>query len=161
MFDDLLKVNKRIHFLEELSDSFEVETLFLPEQFHLIILDVIFQASNHPKVVKIFTQYRRHKNMRVIMLRQNLFQQGKYSNTIRLNINYMILFKNPWDKLQMNTAQQMFLKKALFLENFEDPTADLQGYLIVGLTPSCPETYSLRLGVLQHQWSMVYLPKTS
>lgn len=52
------------------------------------------------------------------MLTQNLFQQGKYSNTIRLNINYMILFKNPRDKLQMNTVQQIFHKKGFVSGKF-------------------------------------------
>lgn len=93
MYSELQKVNKKINFVQGLPDSFEDESLFPPDQNHLIILDdVIFQASNHPEVVKIFTQYRHHRNMSVMMLTQNVFHQGKYSRTISLNCNYLILF---------------------------------------------------------------------
>lgn len=163
MYDELKKMNKNIKFVEGLPDSFEDENLFPPDQTHLIILDdVIFQASDHPEVVKIFTQYRHHRNMSVMMLTQNVFHQGKYSRTISLNSNYLILFKNPRDKLQISVlAQQIFpSQKPFFLESFEDATNAPHGYLLVDLTPSCPEQYRLRSGVLPHQWPTVYLPKT-
>lgn len=163
MYDELMKTVKNIKFVKGLPDSFEDESLFPPDQSHLVILDdVIFEASNHPEVVKIFTQYRHHKNMSVMMLTQNLFQQGKYSRAISLNSNYLILFKNPRDRLQMSIlAQQMFpRKKAFFMESFEDAAAEPHGYLLVDLTPSCPEPYRLRTGVLDGQLSAVYLPKT-
>lgn len=132
MYSELQKMNKKINFVQGLPDSFEDESLFPPDQNHLIILDdVIFQASNHPEVVKIFTQYRHHRNMSVMMLTQNVFHQGKYNRTISLNCNYLILFKNPRDKLQINVlAHQIFpSQKAFFLESFEDSTNDPHGYL--------------------------------
>ena len=106
-----------------------------------ILDDVIFQASDHPEVVNIFTQYRHHRNMSVMMLTQNVFHQGKYSRTISLNSHYLVLFKNPRDKLQVNIlARQIFpSEKALFLESFEDATRKSHGYLIIYLTHSCPE----------------------
>lgn len=163
MYTELQQKNKKIKFVEGLPDSFDDEILFPPDQDHLIILDdVIFQASDHPEVVKIFTQYRHHKKMSVIMLTQNVFHRGKHSRTISLNSNYLVLFKNPRDRLQMSIlAQQIFPgRKAFFLESFEDATKDPHGYLILDLTPSCPETYRLRSGVLPHQWPVVYLPKS-
>ena len=95
------------------------------------------------------------------MLTQNVFHRGKHSRTISLNSNYLILFKNPRDKLQVNIlAQQIFPgQKSFFLESFEDATADPHGYLIVDLTPRCPESYRLRSGVLPEQHPAVYLPK--
>ena len=56
MYAELQKKNKNIKFIEGLPDSFKDENLFLPDQNHLIILDdVIFQASDHTEVVRIFT----------------------------------------------------------------------------------------------------------
>ena len=156
MYADLQKMNKRIKFIKGLPDSFEdfEDTL-------IVLDDLIFQASDHPEVVKIFTQYRHHKNMSVMMLTQNVFHQGKYSRTISLNSNYMVLFKNPRDKLQMNIlAHQIFpSQKTFFLESFEDATRDPYGYLILDLTPSCPERYRVRSGLLPEQWPVIYLPK--
>lgn len=57
MYAELQKMNKKITFVEGLPDSFEdfEDTL-------VILNDVIFQASDHPEVVKIFTQYRHHRS---------------------------------------------------------------------------------------------------
>ena len=140
LYAELQRLNKNIKFVEGLP----------PDRSHLVILDdVIFQASDHPEVVNIFTQYRHHRNMSVMMLTQNVFHQGKYSRTISLNSNYLVLFKNPRDKLQVNIlACQIFpSEKALFLESFEDATRDLHGYLIVDLTYSCPDVSHLTTSV--------------
>ena len=63
------------------------------------------------------------------MLTQNVFHRGKHSRTMSLNRNYLVLFKNPQDKLQMNIlAHQIFpSQKAFFLESFEDATKDPRG----------------------------------
>ena len=156
LYAELQKTSKKIKFVRGLPDSFEdfEDTL-------IVLDDVIFQASDHPEVVKIFTQYRHHKNMSVIMLTQNVFHQGKYSCSISLNSNYMVLFKNLRDKLQMNIlACQIFpSQKTFFLESLEDATKDSYGYLILDLTPSCPERYRVRSGILPDQWPVIYLPK--
>ena len=162
LYAELQRLNKNIKFVEGLPHSFEDENLFPPDRSHLVILDdVIFQASDHPEVVKMFTQYRHHRNMSVMMLTQNVFHQGKYSRTISLNSNYLVLFKNPRDKLQVNIlARQIFpSEKALFLESFEDATRESHGYLIIDLTHSCPEQYRLLTGLLPSQWPVVYVPK--
>lgn len=84
------------------------------------------------------------------MLTQDVFHKGKYSRTISLNCNYLVLFKNPRDKLQMKVlAHQIFpSQKLFFLESFEDATKDPNGYLILDLTPSCPDRYRGRTGIL-------------
>ncbi len=161
MYTQLQKTNESIKFVKGLPDSFEDENLFPPDQNHLVILDdVIFQASDHPEVVKIFTQYRHHRNMSVMMLTQNVFHQGKHSRTISLNSNYLVLFKTPRDKLQIKIlAHQMFpSQKTFFLESYEDAVQDPHSYLIIDLTPACPDQYRLRLGILPHQWPVVYVP---
>lgn len=157
MYEELSKTNKNIKFVEGLPDSFE------DFQDALVVLDdVIFQASDHPEVVKIFTQYRHHKNVSVMMLTQNVFHQGKYSRTISLNSNYMVLFKNPRDKLQIEIlARQIFpSQKTFFSDSFKDATEEPHGYLILDLTPSCPERYRVRAGLLPGQHPVIYLPKS-
>jgi len=63
MYSELQRLNKKIKFVEGLPDSFGDENLFPPDQKHLIILDnVIFQASDHPDVLKIFTQYHHQRH---------------------------------------------------------------------------------------------------
>lgn len=163
LYAQMQKTNKNIKFVKGLPDSFENDDLFPPEKTHLIVLDdVILEASDHPEVVKIFTQYRHHRNMSVFLLTQNVFQRGKHSRTISLNSNYLVLFKNPRDKLQIKIlAQQIYPSEhVFFLQSFEDATREARGYLILDLTPLCPESYRLRTGVLPHQWPAVYLRKS-
>ena len=163
LYRELQEKNENIRFIKGLPDSFDDETLFPSDSTHLVILDdLIFQASNHPEVVRIFTQYRHHRNMSVIMLTQNIFHQDKFSRTISLNCNYLVLFKNPRDKLQMNIlAQQMFpSRKKYFLESLEDATRQPHSYLLLDLTHHCPDQFRLRTGLLPGEWPAVYLPKS-
>lgn len=146
IYEELSKTNKNIKFVKGLPDSFE------DFQDALVVLDdVIFQASDHPEVVKIFTQYRHHKTMSVMMLTQNAFHS-----------NYMVLFKNPRDKLQIEIlARQIFpSQKTFFSDSFKDATEEPHGYLILDLTPSCPERYIVRAGLLPGQYPVIYLPKS-
>lgn len=162
LYSELQEKNKSIKFIEGLPESFEDESLFPSHQSHLIVLDdVIFQAANHPEVVKIFTQYRHHKDMSVMFLTQNVFLQGKHSRTISLNSTYMVLFKNPRDKLQVNTLARQICpgRVHFFLESFEEATREPHGYLLIDLTPTCPEQLRLRTGILPSEQLCVFLPK--
>lgn len=49
MYDKIMKMNKNTKFVKGFPDSFEDESLFLPEQTHVVILDDIIQASTHPE----------------------------------------------------------------------------------------------------------------
>ena len=52
----------------------------------------------------------------VICIVQNLFHQGKGNRSISLNSHYLVLFKNPRDKLQILTlAKQMYPGQTDFL----------------------------------------------
>ena len=48
-----------------------------------------------------FTRGSHHKNVSVILVTQNLFHPNKHFRTASLNAQYMIIFKNPRDSLQI------------------------------------------------------------
>lgn len=81
----------------------------------------------------------------MLYLVQNVFHQGKNSRTISLNANYIVLFKNPRDKLQINTlAQQMYPgRKSYCMDSYEDATKEPFSYLIVDLKANTPEPLRL------------------
>ena len=59
--------------------------------------------------MNLFTKGSHHRNLSVIYIVQNLFHQGKGNRSISLNSHYLVLFKNPRDKLQILTlAKQMY-----------------------------------------------------
>ena len=77
----------------------------------------------------------RHKNINVIYVKHNLYQQSKRSRTIDLNTIHIILFKSPRDVQQVE-----FLGKQLnlnhFLKNcYEIATREKFGHLLIDLDP--------------------------
>ena len=108
-------------YLDEISDA-------------IVILDDLMAASvNNEVVMSIFTERSHHQNISVILLMQNLFHQGKQSRSINTNAQFLVLFKNPRDRLQIKTlAMQMFPQKwRKFLETFEHETNKPRGKVIL------------------------------
>ncbi|KAK3740428.1 hypothetical protein QZH41_004599 [Actinostola sp. cb2023] len=75
---------------------------------------------------------------------------GKIMCTLSLNAAYLVLFKNPRDKLQITTlGKQMYPGKTdQFLHKYEAAVQRPYGYLFVDLKPNTPEECRLRTNVL-------------
>ena len=98
----------------------------------------------------MFTQGSHHRNLSVIYLVQNLFHQGKGNRDISLNCHYLVIFKNPRDKLQILTlAKQMYPRKTgYFLQKYEEAVSRPFGYLFIDLKTTTPDHCRLRTNVL-------------
>ena len=70
----------------------------------IVFDDQMIDASKDKRIVNLFTRGSHHRNLSVIYIVQNLFHQGKGSRNISLNGHYLMLFKNPRDKLQILTV---------------------------------------------------------
>ena len=81
---------------------------------------------------------------------QKLFHQGKGSRSISLNSHYLVLFKNPRDKLQILTlAKQMYPRQTdSFINHYEEAAQRPFGYLLVDLKTTTQENCRLRTNVL-------------
>ena len=66
-----------------------------------------------------------------------------------LNTQYSILFKNPRDQLQVMTlSRQMFPHRSyLFMDQFNQATAEPYGYLVIDLKQNTPDQQRLRTDV--------------
>ena len=103
----------------------------------LIILDDLMnEVENNQQLVNIFTRESHHSNISIFFITQNLFSKGKYSRTIALNCQYLIVMNNPRDKSQINyLAKQMYPSNSKFLiKSYEDATSKRFGYLFLDLT---------------------------
>ena len=100
--------------------------------------------------MNLFTKGSHHRNLSVIYIVQNLFHQGKGNRSISLNSHYLVLFKNPRDKLQIVTlAKQMYPSEtAWFIKEYEEAVRRPYGYLFVVLRPTTPDRCRLRTNVL-------------
>ena len=95
--------------------------------------DQMIDASKDKRIMNLFTRGSHHRNLSVIV--QNLFHQGKGSRNISLSSDYLKLFKNPRDKLQILTlAKQVYPGQTdFFLNQYEDALKRPFGYLLIDL----------------------------
>ena len=126
----------------------------------IIIDDLMVEASESKQVQALFTRGR-HLNMSVIFLTQNLFHQGTHSRSMSLNTDYMVLFKNVRDKLQIKClARQMYPSDTkYFLWAYEEAIKDAYGYLFLDLRPDADESLRIRSNILNEDYQTIYNPK--
>ena len=138
----------------------------LPKSFdtgkrNVVVLDDLM-AETDGRVTQLFTKKSHHSNTSVIYLVQNLFPKHKESRTIRLNAQYMVVFKNPRDASQVtHLAKQIYPGRVNFVqEAFKDATNVPYGYLLVDLKQDTPEDLRLRTTILPDDLvQYVYVPK--
>ena len=139
---------------------------FQPKSFdtgkrNMVVLDDLM-AETDGRVTEFFTKKSHHSNTSVIYIVQNLFPKHKESRTIRLNVQNMVVFKNPRDASQVtHLAKQMYPGRVNFVqEAFKDATNVPYGYLLVDLKQDTPEDLRQRTTILPDDAvQYVYVPK--
>ena len=101
----------------------------------------------------------RHKNISVIFIKHNLYQQGKHSVTIDKNTTHLILMKNPRVGRQLKILGTE-LGNMKFLEECYQKAVEDQpfGHLLIDLTPSCIESLRYCSGI-PNRPSFFWLPR--
>ena len=102
-----------IEFVKGIPHDLDEDWYFDPKINNLMVIDdQMTETSNDKRILNLFTKGSHHRNLSVIFLLQNVYFQGKIMRTLSLNAAYLVLFKNPRDKLQMMTlGKQMYLGK--------------------------------------------------
>ena len=122
------------------------------QPYDIIVLDdLLHESKNSQEVTAMFTKAAHHKPCFIIFIMQNLFPPGKEARTRSLNTHYLVLFKNPRDKSQVEfLARQVKPRnpKAL-IEVFETATEKPHSYLFLDLTQECPDAYRLRSSLFE------------
>ena len=109
-YTQLLMMIQTIKFDKEIPESLENDSYLDVNIPSLIVIDdQMTEAGKDNRIMNLFTKGSHHRNLSVIYIVQNLFHQGKGNRSISLNSHYLVLFKNPRDKLQILTlAKQMY-----------------------------------------------------
>ena len=125
-----------IEFVKEIPTALEEDSYFDVNKRNLIVFDdQMIDASEEKRIVNLFTRGSHHRNLSIIYIEQNLFYQLKDSRSISLNSHYLVLFKNPRDKLQILTlAKQVHPGQSdFFLNQYEEAVKRHFGYLLINL----------------------------
>jgi hypothetical protein len=111
-----------------------------------------------PSGESLFIISSHHKNMTVILVSQNIFDQGKAAKTISLNIHYLVLFRNLRDKRQIKClAQQIYPGHGSdFMNVYNDIHKIPFNYLVVDLHPHSDEEYRLMTRIFKDELPIIY-----
>lgn len=140
----------------------DIETIFKANKRNLLVIDdLMTEAHSDQRMTRLFSVGSHHRNLSIIFIIHNLFHYGKEMRTLSLNSHYIILFKNPRDKLQISTlARQMYPGNSQFLiEAFQDATQEAHGYLLIDLKPTTEDKLRVRTGILPSDKIVVYVQK--
>lgn len=149
----------KIEFREGLPQSADYSNDIRPK---LVVIDDLMREASNNTVVDLFTKGSHHKNLSVIFITQNLFHQGHGQRDISLNANYIVVFKNPRDRAQIqHLARQVCPENPRFLQEvYFDATAVPHGYLLLDLKQSTPDNCRFRACIFpDDQYHYVYVPR--
>ena len=151
---------KNVEFIQGIPE--DLETRFQRRHNNVLVIDdLMTQCHSDERLTRLFSVGSHHKNLSIIFIIHNLFHYGKEMRTVSLNSHYIVLFKNPRDRLQISTlARQMYPGQSQFLvEAFQDATKEAYGYLIIDLKPTTADKLRIRTGILPSDRQLVYVHK--
>ena len=110
-------------------------------------------------MVDLFTKGSHHRNLTVIYLVQNVYNQGKSQRTISLNSHYSVVFRNGWDASQFRTmAYQICPSDGQWLvDAFTDATSKTYRYLVLDHHPSTPEDQTVVTNIFSGEQLIYYI----
>lgn len=143
-----------IEFIEGLPS----ESLLQEKCRKLFVIDDLMHEAGQ-EIEKIYVKQSHHTDSSCVCLVQNIFQ--KNLRTCTLNSHYLVVFKNPRDKTQVNhLARQMYPGNVKFLQMaYSDATSEPHGYLLLDLRQETDESARVRTHILPGERQYVYFPK--
>ena len=161
LYEEIKKICPVCEFVPGIPDDLEEDGFLDVKQNNLIILDdLMTKCGNDARITRLFSVGSHHRNLSVIYIAQNLFHQGSEMRNISLNTHYLVLFKNPRDKMQIQVlARQMYpSQKGFLLDAYEDCVKRDHGHILIDLKPRTLEEYRVRSGVCPKDGTHAYLP---
>ena len=145
---------------ESLRNEQEMDEWFHQNIRSLLVLDDLMQETDGTsgKIISmLFTRGSHHRNLSIILVTQNLFQQNRYFRTISLNSSYIVVFKNPRDGNQIDhLARQIFpSKKYLISEAYRRATERPHGYLLLDMKQTTPDNMRIRTNIFDEMKNQI------
>jgi hypothetical protein len=126
-----------------------------------VILDDLLKDVYSRQVCDLFTKGSHCRNIRMILITQNLFHQGRYCRDISLNAEYLVLLKNVQDKNEFtHLARQVYPENSTSLdESYLDATREPHGYIILDFSQDTHDLLRFRTHVFpEDRFRVVYAP---
>jgi len=113
----------------------------------IVVDDLMLAAVSSPVINNLFVAGR-HLLISIMYMSQNLFAQGPFCRNIRLNANYLVLFKAIHDTQQIRRYfMQMSANHARLMDIYKDATRPDYGYLLIDLRHKTPAELRFRTNI--------------
>ena len=113
-----------------------------------IIFDDMLNSPNLKAIAQLFTVHGRHLNLCLAFLSQRLFNNSEHFRQISQNSDYMCIFKNPRNCMDVrNMAMQMTPKTLDLLHIYNQATKKPYTYILIDLTQECIPQFRYRSGI--------------
>ena len=150
IYTELRKKLNNIKFIQGIPPTLK-NAKFFDERFPTLFIfdDLMRDATRNSDICELYTEGSHHRNLSVICLLQNIYHHGRENRTMSLNTQYLVLFKNPRDQLQVMTlSRQMFPHRSYqFMDQFNRATTKPYGYLVIDLKQNTPDYQRIRTDV--------------
>ena len=123
----------------------------------LVFDDSCEEVFNDKEFSKLATAGR-HKNISVIYVKHNLFQQSKWSRTIDLNTTHIILFKSPRDIQQIGLIGRQLSNTQFLKDRYELANKQPFGHLLIDLDSKTSDVLRYCSNIVPPGTSVFYLP---
>ena len=150
IYTELRKKLNNIKFIQGIPPTLK-NAKFFDERFPTLFIfdDLMRDATRNSDICELYTEGSHHRNLSVICLLQNIYHHGRENRTMSLNTQYLVLFQNPRDQLQVMTlSRQMFPHRSYqFMDQFNRATTKPYGYLVIDLKQNTPDYQRIRTDV--------------
>lgn len=162
LYDKMKEEIDGITFHQNLPTEEEVLEFTSSDQHTVIVIDDLQdQACNSSVVELLFTRISHHRHCTCFYLLQNAFIQGSKQITIGLNAQYICIHRSPRSIGQLNLInRQIFTNsKHILADAYSDVMKrDNFGYILIDLTPHCPDELRIRTRIFPGEQTIVYRP---
>ncbi len=151
-WQSLYDTMKGVEFVQGLPDLSELRCSSRIRK--LIIADDLMN-SDEGTFMELATKGVHHWNCSLIFIVQDAFFNKR---TTRINSHYLLLFKNPGDRLTAQNLARQSGNVKWFMSAYDNATREPHGYLLFDRTQSCPDEIRLRTSVIPPGPERVYAP---
>ena len=131
-----MKRNLNVTFIED--NDMILEHVKDIESPALIIFDDMLNSPNIKAIAQLYTVHGRHMNLSLAFLLQRLFNNNEHFRQISQNSDYMCIFKNPRNSMDVrNMAMQITPKTLDLLHIYNAATKKPYSYIFIDLTQEC------------------------
>ena len=121
----------------------------------LIVLDDLMDSAYSTKVSELFTEGSHHRNISLVLITQNLFNQISSSRDISLNNNMQLCLRTPETRLRLYIQLAKSILKTLLVSTKRTWT---HTYLFLDLTQSINDLLRFRTKIFPGELTQVFAP---